>query len=661
MNGLLELPVELLQLVVKSCSTPSYLQVIRTCRTLYVIGTTCREVVRHQLLQMPGLQVTESGAPLDDSLSTPVLYRELRKRAAAHLYGAHFHSDATLYTIDEGVIDTKSSSLFSDSYQMPRSHAQPTMALVPRGQASVYLYHVGNLGPGNDAAAGSMSFLDKLEPLSDFPGEIEILRVIGSRSYPDIISVLQRYEPPVQSTSLPSLHPFVGDAMMPYYSARIRLIHYFYASSEKRWKPEVFTVFPGELEDNFLPLSVDVVDQEFVVVSWQHKESPQVSKVCLHKYNQADVVVRKDNCSYVEYTSTELVDGQETTRRRHFPAADIPPPDPIVQVRFNDHYQQVLYWHSSSIIYDQFQRIVNSSHNPNLHRSRILDNICYAQLPEHDRTSPPVLSRFQVGIPFYGHHSSDIGNGVCNWYYASVGLTRLPPNGRVGAYILRSMARCRFDRCGHIINLDRGRRIEGWTVVAKLWGFKTNESNLTGLVTTSPGGTRLAIANWKSLYIWPLNPQEVLMRNKNGYYPPSMYYPGDAGAYSKVNNHPMSSAGAEYERTEDGWKDVVELKPLILSLDAVCFGLKFTGGENELTLLTDKGLMVWQLNSDGSARRLAGVIKLEEDAAAAELRRPLIQPNGSGDTDEEDDEEDDEDEDEDEEDEDDGEGMDLDE
>ncbi|KAF3481019.1 F-box domain-containing protein [Arthroderma uncinatum] len=637
MDRLLELPVELLQLVVKSCSTPSYLQVIRTCRTLYSIGTTCREVVRHQLSQMPGLQVTESGTPLD-SQSTAALYKELRKRAAAHLYGAHFHSDVTLHTLDGRVIDTKASCLFSDPYHTPWNRPQQTLALVPRGGDSVYLYHMGESSSGNGVDAGPMVFLDKIEPLSDFPGKIEILRVISSRSHPEMISVLQRYEPPEQTTDLPSLHPFVGEAMMPYYSARIRLIHYSYASSARRWRPEAFTVFPREFEDDFLPRAIDVVDQEFVVVSWQHKESPEGSKVCLHKYNHQDVVVRKNHCSYVEYSSTELVAENKIPRRRHFSLTERPLSDPVVG------------------------RISNST---NATHTRLLDNICHAQLPEHDRTAPPIFSRFQVGIPFYGHHESKPGTGLCEWYYASVGLTRLPPNGRVGAYILQSMAQCRSDRCGHILNLDRGRRIERWVVVAKLWGFKANESNLTELITTSPGGTRLAIARWKSLYIWPLNPQEILMKNKNGYYPPDMYYSADAGINANVQKSlSVDGETGEYEMTEDGWKDVVELKPIILELDAVCFGLKFTGGENELTLLTDRGLMVWTLNSDGTARRTNGVIKPEEDAAAAaEFRRSLPEPDSDESNSDEDAAEDEsggDDDDDDDDDDEDGEGMDLD-
>ncbi|EFR05542.1 F-box domain-containing protein [Nannizzia gypsea CBS 118893] len=669
---LLDLPVELLQLVLKCCSTPSYLQLIRTCSILFTIGTTCREVLRHQLQKLPGLPVTEVGAPLE-SLSTPLLYRELISRAGAHLYGANFHSDATLYTMEEGVIDTKASHLFPGTSQVQNGCIHPSLALVPKGTASVYLYTVS---PPKLYTEKTMLLIDKLEPLSNISGEIEILRVVNSRSCPHIISVLQRYEPPAKPAGSPSMHPFVEDTMMPYLSARIRLIHYFIHTPTGRWMPASFTVFPSELEDEFTPLAVDVVDQAFVVVSWQHKELPQTSKVCLHKYNDADVVVRKYGCSYVEYNTIELVDGEEIARRRHFSDTDMPLSDPIVQVRFNDRYQQVIYWHSSSIIYDQFQRLLNSggtSGSGSAHRARLLDNICYATLPEYDRTSPPVASRFQVGIPFYGYHTRDSANGVCNWYYASVGLTRLPPNGRVGAYILQSTAQCRSDRCGHILNLDRGRRIERWVAVAKLWGFKPNESNLTGLIASSPKGTRLAIANWKTLYIWPLDPYHVLMRNKDGYYPPSMYYPGDPGACAKVSNLPLSSEEGDYEKTDDGWKDVVELRPIILNLDVVCFGLKFTDGEDELTLLTDKGLMIWRLNSNGSALRLNGVIKAEEDVAGGGLSNPLPcydengDDDGSGvDTEENEDEDMDDDDDEEEggedqeQEDDDGEEMDLD-
>ncbi|GBF60176.1 hypothetical protein TMEN_2582 [Trichophyton mentagrophytes] len=665
-KSLLDLPVELLQLVLKCCSTPSFLQLIRTCSTLLTIAKTCREVLRYQLFKLPGLLETEDGVPLQ-GLSTAHLYQELMSRAASHLYGANFHSDTTLYAMEEGMIDTKASSFFPTPPEEPQYFAHPSLALVPRGSASVYLYLMGHpsLRPEE-----TMLSAGKLEYLSDIPGDIEILRVVNSRSYPNIISVLQRYRPPANPADSPSMHPFVEDTMMPYYSARVRLVHYTIDSPKGRWRPTVFTVFPTELEEMYTPLAIDVVDQECVVVSWQHKESPRTTKVCLHKYAESDVVVRKDGCSYVEYHTTTLVDGDEIARRRHFSDSTMHLPDPIVQVRFNDRHQQVIYWHSSSIIYDQFQRILSSADTSgpgSAHRGRLLDNICYARRPEYDGTSPPISSRFQVGIPFYGYHIRDFANGVCNWYYASVGFTRLPPNGRVGAYILRSTAQCRSDRCTHILNLDRGRRIERWVTVAKLWGFIPNESNLTGLIASSPGGTRLAIANWKTLYVWPLEPYHVLMRNREGYYPPSMYYPGDPGACARASTIPLSSGEEDYEKTEDGWKDIVELKPIILNLDAVCFGLKFTNGENELTLLTDKGLMVWQLGSNRSALRVKGVIKAEEDVAADELsKRPLSYVNVVGDETETEDEDEDEDmedddmDDGDEDEDDDGEEMDLD-
>ncbi|EGE05165.1 F-box domain-containing protein [Trichophyton equinum CBS 127.97] len=539
-KSLLDLPVELLQLVLKCCSTPSFLQLIRTCSTLLTIAKTCREVLRYQLFKLPGLLETEDGVPLQ-GLSTAHLYQELMSRAASHLYGANFHSDTTLYAMEEGMIDTKASSFFPTPPEEPQYFAHPSLALVPRGSASVYLYLMGHpsLRPEE-----TMLSAGKLEYLSDIPGDIEILRVVNSRSYPNIISVLQRYRPPANPADSPSMHPFVEDTMMPYYSARVRLVHYTIDSPKGRWRP------------------------------------------------------------------TRILSSADT------------------------------------------------SGPGSAHRGRLLDNICYARRPEYDGTSPPISSRFQVGIPFYGYHIRDFANGVCNWYYASVGFTRLPPNGRVGAYILRSTAQCRSDRCTHILNLDRGRRIERWVTVAKLWGFIPNESNLTGLIASSPGGTRLAIANWKTLYVWPLEPYHVLMRNREGYYPPSMYYPGDPGACARASTIPLSSGEEDYEKTEDGWKDIVELKPIILNLDAVCFGLKFTNGENELTLLTDKGLMVWQLGSNRSALRVKGVIKAEEDVAADELsKRHLSYVNVVGDETETEDEDEDEDM---EDDDDDGEEMDLD-
>src|SRR5205085_4552904 len=114
---------------------------------------------------------------------------------------------------------------------------------------------------------------------------------------------------------------------------------------------------------------------------------------------------------------------------------------------------------------------------------------------------------------------------------------------------------------------------------------------------TSRGGTRLAIANWKSIYIWALSPQEIIDENSSGFYPPNM-----------KSNH-----------------GVVELKPIVIQPDAVCFKLGFTDQENELMALTDRGMMRWNLGPIGKGMKTNVVLSTPGEEQNSELKSPALE------------------------------------
>lgn len=246
---------------------------------------------------------------------------------------------------------------------------------------------------------------------------------------------------------------------------------------------------------------------------------------------------------------------------------------PVKELAFNDMCNQILYYHGAQTLYGSFQRL-DTTCFPDSIESDLYRNTCV--VPFSDSLS----LHFAIGIPFFGTHATITQNNMemCNWKYLSLGIAKHRSEGWSVACLLRSEALCQSRNCDHELNLDRGRRFIAWTVVATLSGFQESTSSIGSIVAASPLGTRIAVANWDVIYIWALEPNSIIENNEDGYYPPC-----------SVGENP----------------DVVELRPIALPLDAVCFKLKFLYEENELLALTDRGLMLWDLGAFGNGEKEA--------------------------------------------------------
>ncbi|KAL2000912.1 hypothetical protein VTN02DRAFT_2466 [Thermoascus thermophilus] len=197
---------------------------------------------------------------------------------------------------------------------------------------------------------------------------------------------------------------------------------------------------------------------------------------------------------------------------------------------------------------------------------------------------------FAIDIPFFGTHATENADPsfqVCHWKYLAFGTATHREENWTVACLLRSEARCRATHCNHVLNLDRGRRFADWTIVARLWGYRKPSNSLGNIVAASCRGTRIAVANWKEIYIWALEPRALIENNENGFYPP---------CWSSTNP-----------------PGIVELRPIVLRVEAVCFKLWFGPLEDELFALTDRGLMHWYLGPRGTGLRIAGKLERPEE------------------------------------------------
>lgn len=233
----------------------------------------------------------------------------------------------------------------------------------------------------------------------------------------------------------------------------------------------------------------------------------------------------------------------------------------IVHLDLNDHASQALVYNPASAIYNKFIALPQPHQED--YSARLSSNYCRLALGSRN-------AHFSVAIPFYSTHKTIAERGRCHWKYLALGIASLPRSNATVACLLRSEAQCRSFQCNHQPNLDRGRRFDRWTVMARLLGYRWSNDSLAGVTATSPQGKRLAIACWKEINVWPLNP-EVIIEGPAG--KDWEYYPDDA-----KRRHGQ-----------------VRIPPVVLKPDAVVFSMCFSRDEDELIALTDKGVMRWAL------------------------------------------------------------------
>ncbi|PGG96689.1 hypothetical protein GX51_07688 [Blastomyces parvus] len=603
---ILNLPPELLQSVFDYSSVTNCLQAAYTCRTLFAVLSNYRKGLLYQLSQLPSplstlstinVASSSSGSYGSNELatkSTAELFLLLRRRAAQQLRGANFHANQCTYTFGEDTpkIDTLASAIGPN-------HGDPNVALVQKGVPKVFLYLISR---------GQMLPRGVLEPVFVCPGNVEVIKVIFGEDG-NTISVLQRFMPfpgakreekgpqgvgengtaNEDGQTTRNKHPFEEEAMKPYQEESTQLVHYQRRKPGSRYSRVTISAFPGQ--DEYRPLAIAIDNQHLVAISWQHKQDLDRRMIILHA-TYGDETEEDVELAYKVYNDNIIIheDGTMPYDNRYQRPRNVGPIEPIIQMAFNDNATQLLYYHPSSTIYGHFQRIgVEAGSMKNT--SGFLRNSCWVKYynTNVDDVQEDDL-KFTIAIPFFSTHetrSHDPTRELCHWKYLALG-TAIDKHGELVACILMAEAQCRSSHCLHIENLDRGRRFDNWRVVARLAGYSTSMNSLPGIVATSPRATRLAIANWKTITVWPLDPRAIIERNADGVYPECMIDVGVTGA--------------------------VLLEPVVLESEAVCFKLRFGESEDEIVSLTDRGVMRWEIGAGAVGRKEGAVLKIQYGA-----------------------------------------------
>lgn len=240
---------------------------------------------------------------------------------------------------------------------------------------------------------------------------------------------------------------------------------------------------------------------------------------------------------------------------------------PTMKLAFNDRGLQVLHHYRARTLYGTFQRLYL---HPSTGQSQpgVSENTCNVSFSES------LSLQFSIGIPFFGTHQGNAGpHGIfCQWKYLALGIATHRVEHWTVACLLKSEARCLSQRCGHVLNLERGRRYDNWNIMAQLGGFQESSTSYGSLIATSALGTRIAIASWRTISIWAIHPQELIEDKGYEFYPESWQSP----------------------------QGLTELRPIVIQLHAVCSQLQFAETEDELIAITDRGILTINLRPDGS-------------------------------------------------------------
>lgn len=161
--------------------------------------------------------------------------------------------------------------------------------------------------------------------------------------------------------------------------------------------------------------------------------------------------------------------------------------------------------------------------------------------------------------------------------------------GRVGAFILKAVHYP--DKC-EMLDLNSDYRNLYHVFVARLAGLGSlfNLSTLGIRMAVSPCGQRIAMASWKRVLVWALDPKAFLD-------------PATLADGSVPGDHAyLEGCGYQYYQCNKFYKEMVELQPAQLPEVGVVFDLAFRE-EDELWAWTEKGLVRWRFGVWSNRRR----------------------------------------------------------
>lgn len=246
---LLQLPTELIQLVLRNCDTPAYFQAAFASRRLYEIASNSREVIIHQLNHTPGWN---EGIEVHQ---TRDLFHELRRRSHEQLDGIEFYIKPT-FSYQNRAIDCHASTLEASKDGL-------RALVVSKGHSTVHLLDMCN---------GKRTQVE-LEAPGQNLGSVEIIQTAfdGGRG----VYVLHRFKP-FRDRELDTDHPFVRHALESRPNGSVHLAYH-------HLNPQKTTVYDFPESQDYTPLALSATDGKFAI-SWQNIVDPTDHDVILYTW-----------------------------------------------------------------------------------------------------------------------------------------------------------------------------------------------------------------------------------------------------------------------------------------------------------------------------------------------------------------------------------------
>ncbi|RMJ26874.1 F-box domain protein [Aspergillus sp. HF37] len=550
---LLTLPPEILHLILTFTPTPAYLQALQTCRRLRRLGQNNRALILHHLRQTPGLD-SFRGLALECYVNE-VLFGVLVCRARRELYGAQFVANCKRFEFgDAQGIDARASYAHDDCEGVD-------VVLVPRGKPGVIVVY--------RAEAGTLKLEEEAPPPWDQDhGEIGDVEVLKTAMFGPYVYVLYRVRPPVKEeyeldmNSTPGLGTYAAGLQSKPRAELYLTIHWLWSGMDS---VRIYG-FPDRSE--YEPTALAVNDRDTVVIAWRHLCDHEDEVVRYSLFRTA--LISADECGYKSHSLMRRCRCGECAQCLHGGTMPVHNRGSVEGLELESG--NLLYYFKMDTVSSMFQEINQ------IHFAGVEENDCTVRFAESLNLS------FSVARPFYGAHPVCSLQGPQTRTLLSFGTATHRTEGWTVACVLKTETDCPGD-CAHSYpELEDGISVDNWTVAARLWGFARPTSSLGCIVATSQQGTRIAVANWKTLYVWALNPDTLADDNEDGFYPPSSY------------------------STRTG---LIELRPIVLQLHAVCFRLRFMRGDNELLAITDRGVMYWDLSPQGKGERTSHRLEVQ--------------------------------------------------
>ena len=569
------LPNEIVSRILLLASTPTFFQLVQTSKQFHNAAKGDRKVLLHHLHQVPGEKESFTNA----SLSNAELFLLLRQRATNNLYGTNFTANMTEYKA-KAPLDANASVIGGLTAEYVR------MALIYKDSGDIRYYtkdciikEVLVQQPGmkvlkTDQCGNTLSVLcawpqkaDEDFPDSDSESEDEVC--IESPFPPTANTQLTNFVHAQKEKTAGGSHEKDRTTKMNYEKPKAaakagrvyRVVHF------DLYKMEDSRTFTIDAYEDFVPRDFVTSSLDQCAILWDRDlpggRPTEDATVLYYSAKEAQFHYAANYDARVVWPKTDAT-GK--------PVKENDPEYLPERIEFFKEGRRIkIYGAGGAVPY----RITSTSSSQ--------------QDPMYASTNVISYDGFSIHVetPFFGTHATHYDDlHQQNWCFLThmcLGVTTVDlgdddddddddEDKKVKVLcLLRSQIRAYPESCKHDVGYSRMYHVSGQnaTVVARLWGWEEMHTTLTGkeTVAISDEGTRIAIAMWDKVYVYPINPRILCAENP-------VDNSDDESAKPKKRKKSRglwdTAPSSYYTRKKDKnlshWK-IAELRPIVLDLN----------------------------------------------------------------------------------------------